>query len=472
MGRLPGVLLGVLIAASVAQGMLWALVTPPLNGPDEEAHVGYAQYLAETGHRPSLTTGKGTVSRQLGAYSNGIQARPIVGHPEAVIDWAAGPTARRAAGALPGAAAKTGSGSNAAASYPPLYYLALAVPYRLVPGGAIEARLIAMRMFGVLLFGATVACTWFLAGLLLAGLWARVFAAALVALQPKLGFIAGVINPDIMIIALSSAFLLAATLVVKRGATRWRLAATAATVVAASLTHPRGYYLVAPFLFTCWYAAWRYARERDDAKATRAAKAVGIAVLGAVAAAVIALIVRWGDGTPAGDIREFASYVWQFYLPQLDFLRSLGPAYGYRQVFIETYFSTFGQVDVSPSLLFVDLVRTAVFALLVLLFATVIVRWQVVRQNWPETWLLVSTLISLLLLLHLVAFHYLQGGGTDPIITGRYLLSAVAIYGVTGAWVVSSLPRRIGPVLAAPLLMISALMTIGGIGLTALRFYG
>jgi hypothetical protein len=198
----------------------------------------------------------------------------------------------------------------------------------------------------------------------------------------------------------------------------------------------------------------------------------GIAGLGAFAAAVVAQVVRWGDGTPVGDIREFGSYVWQFYFPRIEVLQQFGPEYGYRQVFIETYFSTFGQIDISPSLRFVDLVQVAVFVLLVLLFATVVARWDVIRRAWPETWLLASTFLSLLLLLHLVAFRYLQGTGTDPIITGRYLLCAVAIYAVTGAWVLSSLPRRAGPVVAAPLLMISALMTIGGIGLTALRFYG
>lgn len=472
MNRLPAILLGVLVAAAVTQGAFWALVTPPLNGPDEEAHAAYAQYLAETGQRPSLTTGEGTVSTQLAAYSTGIGARSIVRHPEGVIDWGAGPAARKAAGGLPDSAAGDGSGANPAASYPPLYYAALAVPYRLVPGGAIEGRLLAMRLFGVVLFGVTVACTWFLAGLLLAGLWPRAFAAALVALQPKLGFMAGVINPDIMLVALSSAFLVAAALTLKRGATKWRFAAMAAAVAGASVTHPRGYYLLVPFLFTCWYAAWRAARDRAGRRASRAVEVAGIAGLGAFAAAVVAQVVRWGDGTPAGDLREFGSYLWQFYFPRIEVLQQFGPEYGYRQVFIETYFAGFGQLDVAPSLRFVDLLQVAVFVLLVLLFATVVARWEVIRRAWPETWLLASTFLSLLLLLHLVAFRYLQGTGTDPIITGRYLLCAVAIYGVTGAWVLSSLPRRAGPVVAAPLLMVSALMTIGGIGLTALRFYG
>lgn len=470
MTRVPAILLGALIACAIAQGSLWSVVTPPLNGPDEEGHAAYAQYLAETGHRPSRDSGTGARSGQLDAYVTGIGAQAVVRHPEAIIDWPAGDRARRAAGALPPGAAKSGSGPNAAASYPPLYYAVLAVPYRLMPVGGIEGRLLAMRMFGVLLFGATVACTWFLAGLLLAGLWPRAFAAALVALQPKLGFTAGVINPDIMLVALSSAFLVAAALTIRKGTTRWRLAAMAATVVAASLTHPRGYFLVVPFAFTCWYAAWRAAGRRGDPRRRKAVAAAGIGGVSLFAVAVLALLARWGNGTLIGDVREFGSYAWQFYLPRIDVLRQFGPQYGYRQVFIETYFSGFGQLDVAPTLRFVDLVQTGVFVLLLLLFATIVARWQAIRERWPESWLLVSTFAALMLLLHLVAFRYLQDG-TDPIITGRYLLCAVAIYGVTAAWVMASLPRRAGPVVAAPLLMVSAMITIAGIGMTALRFY-
>ena len=471
MKRLPAVILGVLIAAALVQGAMWAVIVPPLNGPDEEAHAGYAQYVAETGHRPALDSGTGTVSRQLGTFSAGVGARAIVGHPEAVIDWASGPASRRAAASLPDSAARNGSGPNAAASYPPLYYAALAVPYRLMPVGGIEGKLLAMRMLGVLLFGGTVACAWVLAGLLLGGLWTRAFATGLVALQPKLGFIAGVINPDIMLIALSSAFLVAAALTIRKGLTWWRAGAMAAAVAAACVTHPRGYYLILPLLFTCWYAAWRAAKGREGARLEKGIIAAGVAALAVVMGAVLVLVTRWGDSGSVGDVREFGSYLWQFYLPRLDVLQPFGPAYGYRQVFIETYFSTFGQVDVSPSLRFADLVQAAVFVLLMLLFATVVARWQAVRAQWPEVLLFLSTFLSLMLLLHLVAFRDLQWG-TDPIITGRYLLCAVTIYGVTAAWVLASLPRRIGPVIAAPLLMISALMTIGGLGLTALRFYG
>ena len=193
-----------------------------------------------------------------------------------------------------------------------------------------------------------------------------------------------------------------------------------------------------------------------------------------VAVAVVAiavLIARWGKFAPASDIRQFGSYIFNFYLPRPDFLTQLGPDYGYQQVFIQTFFSGFGQLDVLPSATFISLVQDGVMIALIALYSTVVARWSTVRADWPMVAMLITVVVSMLLLVHLVSYRELQGNG-DPIITGRYLLPAVGIYGVAAAWVMSSLPRRAGPVVAASVLSISAVLALSGIGLTALRFYG
>ena len=463
-----GLLLIALVIVALAQGVAWSIVTPPHNGPDEEAHAAYAQYLAETGGRPIADGGEGSLSGELANFSTGIGARAVVRHPEAVIDWPAGKSALNSAAGLPDSSSGDGSGPNAAAGYPPLYYAAAAGAYLLTPDRSLGGRLLAMRIVGVALFGVTVALAWMLAAAVLSGLWTRVVAAGMVALQPKLGFMAGVVNPDILLVALTSGFLVSGALIIRRGLTWPRALAAVATVAAAALTHPRGLYLFVPLVFLAWFAAWRGVAGREEARRVLAAVgALGAATVGALA---LFLAARWGDAGPASDVREFGSYLWQFYLPRLDVLTPFGPPYGYRQVFIETFFSSFGQLDVSPSIRFVDLTQAAVFIGLVALYTTVIARWRVVTANWPLVTFLAGTVGSLLLLLHLVGFRELQAGG-DPIITGRYLLCAVAVYGLATAWVLGSLPRRAGPVVAAPILMTSALMTIGGIGLTALRFY-
>jgi len=464
-------ILAALVFVALAQGAVWAVVTPPLNGPDEEAHAAYAQYLAETGKRPSLGTGTGSLSPDLASLLGGLGTASLVGNPTGRIEWPASSAVNKALSQLPPGSSSTGSGPNAAASYPPLYYGVVAIAYRLTPGGKISDRLLAMRLVGVLLFGLTVALVWMLAAVVLAGLWPRVVAAGLVALQPKLAFTAGVINPDILIATIGTAFILAAALIVCRGLNTKRVIAILALTVAAAATHPRGYFLVLPLAFVAWYSARRALASRDKRGWAAAVNVLGILTVGALLAAVAVLIGRWGNSTPTSDIREFVSYIWNFYLPRPDFFTQLGPDYGYQQVFIQTFFSGFGQIDVLPSAGFVNLVQDGAMIALIALYSTVVARWPTVRANWPIVVTLLTVLVSMLLLLHLVSYRDLQNNG-DPIITGRYLFPAVGIYGLAAAWVMSSLPRRAGPVVGACVLSSSAILALSGIGLTALRFYG
>jgi hypothetical protein len=464
-------ILAMLVTVALAQGAVWAIVTPPLSGPDEHAHAAYAAFLAVTGDRPSQSPPRGSQSPELATLVSGLGPRSITGHPEGRIDWPASAATERALEQLPPGADTNTSGVNATASYPPLYYGLAAGAYLATPGGNIADRLLAMRAVGVLLFGLTVIFTWLLAGVVLAGLWPRALAAGLVALQPKLGFISGVINPDIMLITLTTGFLLAGALIIRRGLTRWRAAAIVATTIAAAFTHPRGLFLAAPLVFVFWFAARETVRREGGKAAHRAVRVAGGALVLAAIALIAALAVRWGNGGPVSDIREFASYIWQFYLPRPTFLQPFGPPYGYRQAFIETYFSVFGQIDTFPSAGFVDLLQAGAMIGLAALYTTVVARWTLVRDNWPTVVLLGGTFLSLLLLLHLAAFRELQGAG-DPIITGRYILCAVSIYGIAIAWVCSSLPKRAGPFVAAPLLAISTVLIVSGVGITALRFYG
>ena len=59
----------VLLVLAAAHGVAWAVVTAPLNGPDESAHFAYVQDLAENHHAPSRQTGTGSVSTEVGDRS-------------------------------------------------------------------------------------------------------------------------------------------------------------------------------------------------------------------------------------------------------------------------------------------------------------------------------------------------------------------------------------------------------------------
>jgi hypothetical protein len=97
-------------------------------------------------------------------------------------------------------------------------------------------------------------------------------------------------------------------------------------------------------------------------------------------------------------------------------------------------------------------------------------RWYVVVARWREVTVCVVFFLGLMSLLHVVSYMNLRGS-IDPVLTGRYLLPAVALYGCAIAWVASSLPRRLGVAFAGILLGGALLLAIGGVGLSLDRFY-
>ena len=162
--------LTLLLVAVAVLGATWALLVPPGQAPDEPAHIGYVQVLAEDFRLPDEKPGP-TFSREqelASVYSNVNQtAQVLLTKPEwsklAEEDW------QRADAKLPKSARGEGghsgsSGANPARANPPLYYLWESIPYLLASGGDFFDRLYAMRLWSVLLLLVTTAATWLLIG--------------------------------------------------------------------------------------------------------------------------------------------------------------------------------------------------------------------------------------------------------------------------------------------------------------------
>jgi hypothetical protein len=474
---LPAALV-VLLAIAALHGTAWAVMTAPWNGPDEAAHFAYAEHLAQTGHAPQRNRGDGSQSTAQNLALYQLNLLPIRLLPGGRPTYSAVPRTKRADGALPDAAYKNGSGPNAAANYPPLYYAYEAVAYRVSPFHTELGRLFVMRMATVVLFIVTVGLTWAIAAELLAAAWACALATGLVALQPKLAFGAGIVNPDLMLVVLATGALLAALRIVRRGPTLGTVVALAACSCAGVLTHPRGYFL-APFaMIALAIGALRF-RDRLRWTLRMAAAAVAALVVAVVAAMLwvrghTAGLGGSGPGNPPLTVnpRQFLSYLWQFYLPKLSFMDpKVGPSfYGYRQVYIETFFGSFASFSVNYRPVVYDWLQLAAGLGLAALYTTIVVRWRTVVANWPVVVLCTTFFAGLMALLHIVSYSSLRTS-PDVVITGRYLLPAVALYGLAAAWVCSSLPRRAGLALAGVLLGLAALLAVGGVGLSMSRFY-
>src|SRR5206468_534285 len=138
----------------------------------------------------------------------------------------------------------------------------------------------------------------------------------------------------------------------KRGPTVGRVIGLFSLTVASGLTQGRGLALVPALLALL---AIVVVRHRLPLVRYAAWSAAGLA------ATVAAYeVYRRGFSSGAGgafggeanagkalDVGGFISQAWQFYLPKLSFMADrIGPSYGYRQMFIETFYGTFGSLDI------------------------------------------------------------------------------------------------------------------------------
>jgi len=474
-----------LLAVATIQVVAWALVLPPFQGPDEDAHFAYVQQLAETGQAPVASGGNGrAISSEQNDAMNTAQLRSLRGVLGARPAWSEAEQERwrELEASLSDAASADGLGPNAVAQNPPLYYALETIPYHLAPGGSFFNRVYVMRFASAVFYLAIVGLMWLIASELFRPLWARTLATGVVALQPKLAMLGGIVNPDILLALTWTAFIYAGLRIVRRGPTPGRLLGAGLATAASVLTHGRGLPLVGALvaLLVIAYVRWRPPR-RELIR--------GVAIgAGPAALALLGLFVFTSDGAAGGgvyggevsrlgargfNVREFLSYVWQFYLPRLDFMEpTIGPAgYGFKQVYIQSFYGDLAWLEIEFPRFATDLLAFATVLLLLGLYTVVVRRPDGVRRNWPEVAFLVLTALSLIVTLHVSSYRDLLVNPSDPLITGRYLLPLVSVLAVGVTVVVMALPRRLAPIASGVVLAIGVVLQLSALGMTFVRFY-
>jgi hypothetical protein len=468
-----------LLLVAAIEVVAWSAVLPPLQGPDEDAHYSYAQYLAETGKKPAIDHGTGIASAEADSAQAGFNLFALIGRPQARPFWA--PSEVKAWNAyeakLGPESRATGSGPNAVAKNPRLYYVYAGVPYRVGEGARFFTRLFWMRMANGLLLLGTIVLTWMIAAELFRSVVARTVATAAAALVPMAAFMGAVVNPDTMLTTIWAAALLLALRLVGRGFSPLRVGGLVALCIASVFVHGRGLPLV-PFAVVALVLAWL--RHRPPLRATLAWTGVGLVAL--VGGYAVYRSARDG-GVYGGELSYrksfnlggFASFVWQFYLPKLDFMAVRpGPAFGYRQMFIEGYLpGVFGQEDARFSAEVYDAIRALAFAGFAVLVAGLIARREALRGRWDLFVLLAVLVVFALGLLHLASYRAV----TDPnapnaLIVGRYLLPLTPVFGLAVAFVVALLRPRWRAYGAALVVALGVVLQLAALGITAARFYG
>jgi hypothetical protein len=188
-----------ILAFGLLRGGLWATTTPSYWGPDEDYHFMYVESLAHehrliSPDRPLYTHEYSIVTdaTQFNAYGSGGRT-DFHGDPKAVL--------HRLSHLPPSARTPNVVGRGVGVVHPPLYHAVGALADLATDGKSGPTRMFWVRMvsalFGVLaIYGA-----WLLAAQVFRRRWPPLVVAFLVATQPMLGYLSGLVNHDIAVTA-------------------------------------------------------------------------------------------------------------------------------------------------------------------------------------------------------------------------------------------------------------------------------
>jgi len=433
----------------------------------------YAQSLAEQFALPGIA-GRPATSADVNVADAAVGASRGAFFPRfSSPSWSAGDaTAYRAREHAANPPSRSdGGGPSTASGNPPLYYLYAAAGSRLDPGGTAFGRLYTTRLLGVALLMLTALGGWLLAGEVFARRrLAQVVCALTVGLWPMAVFMSTNVNPDAMLMTTWTWALWLGTRVIRRGAPTSDVIALSAVAAAAVLAKATSYALIPPLLLAV-LIGWR---RQPSTQRRRTAPRLGasllvliVPVLGWVAVARSlggTTITSVDSGGHGFNVREFLSYVWQFYLPRLPFLTPLRTTAGLpvNDIWVHEFTGVFGWADVNLPGWVYPVARWLATGLAVAVIAVLVRRRRVGSGALLAFFAL--AVISLLGLLHITDYRDLNGGG-GKFLQGRYLLPLIGLLGLAVALIVTRLPRRFSVGVSS--LILFGLLAMQGLALTS-----
>ena len=482
-------------AVAVLDAFAWGILVPPFHVPDENAHVAYVQYVAETGKLPRGSASGREYSPEINGTLGALSFYDVVGRPENSAPGTAAQS-RRLEALRDRDLARTGSGDvSSATNNPPLYYAVQAAVYRASPSDDLLTRVALMRILSALLAGATsLLGALFVRELLPGATWAWAAGGLAIALHPLLGFLGGGVSVDNLLLCASAALFLGLARMFRRGVTP-RRAAFVGLAFAVGILAKATMIAFAPAVAFAFLAAIATAGAAGRRDATRA-----VAVGAAVAALPIVLFVVlsgavwdrpiWGAGAApppapgdprpdvavaahAGSLRELLSYAWQLYLPKLGVFTQLHSiAHPPVDLWLRDFVGSFGWLDYGfPS--WVYRVANWVAPLVAALAGATLVRERGrLRGRSLElaTYLLATA--GLAAVIAVAGYGYWLDTDGRRFEQARYLLPLLPLYGAIVALAVRAAGRRAGPALAAAAVVVLLGWSLYAQALTVVRYYG
>jgi Predicted membrane protein (DUF2142) len=332
----------------------WSLVTPAFQVPDEVAHVTYAQSLAETGrppaHPPALM-----VSPEQAMLMRDSGFGSATGWTYRAAAWSRHQQHRLATDLRRSASRRPAIVQGEAEPEPPLYYALQTIPYRIGHDETLLNRLLLMRLFSALLAGVTaLLCFRFVRECLPAKRWAWTVGGLGVALMPMLGFIAGGVNPDALLFALSAGLFLCIARAWRSGATR-QLAFAIGLLIAAGMLTKVNFYGLVPGALLGFALAARRTTLAWDRRVVGLVGGAALLGLGVFAAGAAFESFAWHRSVTAArpiapeshvGLWSHVGYIWQVFLPRLPFQPHTALTEpGYQQLF-QSFVGAFGPMSV------------------------------------------------------------------------------------------------------------------------------
>lgn len=249
------------------QGLLWILITPPLQAPDEPAHLAYVQHICEDDDLAPRSK-DGNYSRELAGAFDYLKVKRLSHSPHSPYSFTAEEaeeTQRKMEAMTQADRSEPSDLMNTAGFYPPLYYYTVSVGYRLFGKGTIVERLYGTRLASVLLSSLTVLMAYFMARILFGGdtLSART-AACLVLFHPMFAFVGASVNCDTMTIFIAAVMLCFCLLTIRDGPSLKNQLAISVCIAAGLLTKP-----IFGAMVSVWFVALVIAVLNHGLKNTR-----------------------------------------------------------------------------------------------------------------------------------------------------------------------------------------------------------
>ena len=482
----------VCFAVAFLNAIVWGLITPLFQVPDEAGHFAYVQRIAETGKPP---IGKFDVQH----FSQ--EERRVID----TIRWKA--VQRRKDVRVPGTAnyqrhlqqdvstsydRSNRGGYTTDTNNPPLYYFTAAGVYHLSPWTSLPDRVHFLRLFSALLTACTVLLIFlFLRELLPSTPWAWAVGALAVAFQPMFAFTASGVTSDSVLYLASAGVFYTLALAFRRGLTTSRGLAIGGFAALGILSKMNMIGLAPGILVGIAALVFREAKRRrgEAFDGALAAFAVVLVPLGAYmllnstiwhrglyfghggVQGPTGIVVPGSSEKASATLGDAFNYMWQFYLPRLPSMHSVFDFYPLKEIWFNGFIGEFGWLDTKFANWVYDLALVVAVGILILAGRELYRVRDVIRSRLGELVTYLTLIAGLLLLIGAVSYIARIGGATgyeQP----RYLFPLMALYGALIAVAARGAGRRYGPAVGVLLVCLAVAHSAAAMLLTLTRFYG